>query len=272
MSTLIFINKNGQNAPFPTDDRLFLGEGLFETLRVVHGKPCYAKLHWQRLQYAAASLGIPFDISFELWLKTLLQCIQMTSIQNGGIKVTLGGGSAPRGLTKKASQSRLIFDAFSYIKTSQALKLISASWVRASNNPIYQLKSISYLEAIIARRQAEDVGADDVLFFNEKHHATETSIANVFIIKNNELFTPSLNSGILAGIIRQRLIALSRANAIACFEHELEKKMLVDADAMFVCNALQGIRPVSTLDAIPFSINHPLMNLLQDLLARDSYL
>ncbi|KTD13320.1 aminotransferase class IV [Legionella jamestowniensis] len=269
MSTLIFLNKNGKNAPFPMDDRVFLGEGLFETLRIVHGKPCYANLHWQRLQQAAALLGIPFDVSYELWLATLLRCIQAVSMQHGGIKVILSGGSAPRGLTEKATESRLIFDPFHYTKKIEALKLISAPWVRASNNPFYQIKSINYLEAIIARRQAEEAGGEDVLFFNEKQQATETSVANFFIIKNDKVFTPELKSGILAGIIRQRLLAICKANAIACFEEALDKKTLMKADAMFTCNVLQGIRAVSMLDHVPFTTNHPLMVLLGDLLVRD---
>ncbi|ASQ45251.1 aminotransferase class IV [Legionella clemsonensis] len=271
MSTLIFLNENGQHAPFPMDDRVFVGEALFETLRVAHGKPCYAKLHWQRLQQSAALLKIPFDVSFERWLKTLLQCIQARSMQNGGIKITLCGGSAPRGLTAKAMESRLIFDAFNYIKKTQPLKLISVPWVRASNNPLYQIKSTNYLEAIIARRRAEDAGADDVLFYNEKYQPTETSVANFFIIKKNTLYTPDLKCGLLPGIIRQRLLTISQANAIACVEEELDKKALTDADAMFTCNALQGLCAVSTLDHVTFSTSHPLMELLEDLLASDCF-
>ncbi|KTC86368.1 aminotransferase class IV [Legionella brunensis] len=270
MSTLIFINENGQNTPFPMDDRIFLGEGLFETLRIADGKPCYAKLHWQRLHNGASLLGIPLEIPFDLWLEKLHYCIELASLQNGGIKVTLSGGSASRGLDAKSQESRLCFDTFHYVKNSHALKLISAPWVRDNNNPIYQVKSVNYLEAIIARRQAQLVGADDVLFYNLKKHATETSIANLFIIKDNLLYTPNVESGILAGIVRQRLLFLSKANAISYFECELDELALHNADAMFVCNSLQGIRTVSMLDKSSFVPHHPLVNLLQELLAKDN--
>src|SRR5690606_10040022 len=103
MAMLVFMNKNGL-APFPLDDRIFLGEGLFETLRVAHGKPCYPKLHWQRLQNAASFLGIPFDLSFDTWLRKLVQCIKINAMPNGGIKVLLSSGSAPRGLLKKSKE------------------------------------------------------------------------------------------------------------------------------------------------------------------------
>ncbi|WED43613.1 aminotransferase class IV [Legionella cardiaca] len=270
MSTLIFTNKDGQNAPFPLDDRIFLGEGLLETLRVMHGKPCYAKFHWHRLKQAAFLLDIPFQISFDLWLKKLLDCIQLESLENGGIKVILSGGRAPRGLVAKSQESCLVFNAFHYVKNSHALKLVSSSWLRDSNNPIYKIKSLNYLEAIIARRQAKSAGVDDVLFYNLKNHATETSIANLFIIKNNQLYTPNIESGILAGIIRQRLLLLSKANGIAYFESALDKEILYQADAIFVCNSLQGICPVVKLDDVSFTTNHSLITLLQDLLAKDS--
>lgn len=271
MTTLVFINKNGQNAPVSMDDRIFLGEGLFETLRVAHGKPCYAKLHWQRLQNAASFLDIPFDVSLELWLTKLLQCIQTAELQHGGVKIILSGGRAARGLLAKTEASHLIFSAFSYVKNTRALNLISAPWTRDHNNPIYKLKSTNYLEAIIAQRHAKNAGADDVLFFNDLNHATETSLANFFIIKNNQLYTPPIESGLLAGIIRQRLLMLSKDNAIGYSESPLDNADLVQADAMFVCNSLQGLRAVSTFDQVPFAISHPLFTLLQDLLAKDSF-
>ncbi|WP_028373762.1 aminotransferase class IV [Legionella lansingensis] len=269
MTMLIFMNKNGL-APFPLEDRIFLGEGLFETLRVANGKPCYPKLHWQRLQNSASFLDIPFDLSFDTWLRKLLQCIKINAMQNGGIKVLLSSGSAPRGLLQKSKEARLVFDAFNYVKNPRPLKLISAPWLRDGNNPIYQIKSINYLEAIMARRQAEHAEADDVLFFNLRQHATETSVANLFMIKDNQLYTPGLKSGILAGIIRQRLLALCKSNGIAHCEGELDRATLIKSDAIFITNTLQGIRLVATLDDVSFVTNHPLITLLQDLLSKDS--
>ncbi|MDI9817871.1 MULTISPECIES: aminotransferase class IV [unclassified Legionella] len=268
MTELIFANENGR-APFFADDRIFLGEGLFETLRVIHGKPCYPQLHWQRLQQAAFSLGIPFTLSFESWLNNLLHCIKLAALQDGGIKVILGGGDAPRGLTERSQESCLIFNAFHYDNDSRALKLLGAPWLRDSQNPVYQIKSINYLEAIIARRYAEGMGADDVLFFNFARHATETSVANLFVIKDDQLHTPPLNSGLLAGIIRHRILALCQESGIVCKESELDRNELLQADAMFLCNALQGIRKVYSFENTLFATSHPLIILLQELLARD---
>ncbi len=173
---LIEIQGNGYNVPFYSDERIFLGEGLFETLRVLGGKPCYSEFHWQRLQNAAFFLQLPFELSFPVWCENLTQCIHLNRLQEGGIKVILGAGNAPRGLTARSDASHLVFTAFTYLMDSNTVKLNSASWLRDSKNPIYQLKSINYLEAIIARRQVQLSGADDVLF----------------LIQSNALLTPRL--------------------------------------------------------------------------------
>ncbi|KTC95950.1 4-amino-4-deoxychorismate lyase [Legionella feeleii] len=266
---LIEIQGSGYNVPFYSDERIFLGEGLFETLRVLDNKPCYSQLHWQRLQRAALFLQLPFELSSSVWYEKLKQCIALNQVQDGGIKVILGAGNAPRGLVATSKKSRLVFTAFNYLTDNTAVKLGSSSWLRDSRNPVYQFKSINYLEAIIARRQAQLNGIDDVLFFNTEQCATDTTTANLFIIKNNQLFTPSLQNGLLPGITRQRLLSLCQENNIPCFECNLNKTSLSEAEAVFICNALQGIRPVSLIDNTVFKTNHSLIPQLQAILAAD---
>lgn len=269
MSTIVHVQDKKYNPILTIDDRIFLGEGLFETLRIVGSKPQYPEYHWQRLKNAALFLNIPFDVPLKLWFDKLNDCISVKKLKEGGVKAILSGGSAPRGLVEQAKEPHLIFDAFEYSINTQALNLISAPWQRDAKNPIYQLKSVNYLEAILARRHAIAQGADDVLFFNFEHHATDTTIANLFIIKNNQLITPALYCGVLPGIIRQRLLALCKERDLNCTELELVKETIVQADAVFVCNALQGIRPIRTFDGNYFDVEHPIIKLLQEILARD---
>lgn len=256
-------------ASFLSDERIFLGEGLFETLRITQAQPCYPYLHWLRLQSTAQLLSIPFDLSYTDWLATLQSCINLKSLDEGGIKVILAAGAAARGLEAKTQESQLLVRAFEYSLNSKPLRLQSATWSRDSKNPIYQIKSVNYLEAIFARRQAYLTGADEVLFFNEQGRATDTTIANLFLIKNNQLFTPAIHSGVLAGIIRQRLLILAPEQGINCYEAEIDKETLKQADALFVCNALQGIQAVSSFDNQTFNFAHPLLGILRALLERD---
>lgn len=254
---------------FLTHDRIFLGEGLFETIRFEQQKPCYPLLHWQRMTQAAAVLGIPFDLSCNAWYEQLIRSIQTAKIDAGAVKVILGGGVAERGLEQRANFSSLSFNVFDFPLHQQPLRLVSANWRRDARNPIYQLKSVNYLESILARHQAVASGADDALFFNFDHYATETTIANLFIVKHDQLFTPLCTNGVLAGITRGRILDLCMTSGVSCIETSVDSKAIEEADAVFVTNTLQGIRSVKALDGMRIPIHHPLVALLRDLLTND---
>ena len=259
MHTRVLIDKGDISPSFAIDDRIFLGEGLFETLRVDSSKPCFAHMHWQRLDNSARKLGIPFDVSYEDWQDHLIGQIKRDNLYHGGIKAILSGGSAPRGLAEQGQVSQLMLQTFNYTLRSQPVRLISASWLRDGANPVYQLKSVNYLEAIIARREAIAKGADDTLFYNSKYYATETTCANLFLIKNNTLLTPPVGDGVLPGITRSRVLTTSLQQHVSCIERSITKTMIEEADAIFVTNSLQGIRGVHSLDDIDFDLTHPLL-------------
>jgi 4-amino-4-deoxychorismate lyase len=262
---------NAQNSSyFDTDDRIFLGEGIFETIKVENKRPLYPSPHWQRMRAAAHVLQIPFNVSNTVWQESLGQCILETKLQSGGVKVTLSGGCAARGLAAHSDLSCLLFKAFLYKSETVLCTLVSVSWTRDSKNPVYQIKSVNYLENILARRQALSLGADDALFFNTEGHATETTVANLFMIKDGHLFTPRIEDGVLGGVIRNQLLSLSRAAGIVCHEMSITKQTLFQAELLFVTNALNGLRVITSLDGFPLPTVHPMLNSLQELLNRDS--
>lgn len=258
----------GENSlPFATDDRIFLGEGLFETLKVEYGKPCCADMHWQRLVNSAQQLGITFELSYEHWLASLQQKLNQDNLIHGGIKAILSGGSAPRGLTARGMCGQLVLQTFKFEAQTHPVSLVRAPWLRDAANPIYQVKSINYLEAILARRHALAVGADDVLFFNLQQHATETTCANLFLVSQQSLFTSPSIDGVLPGITRSRIISFARQEKIECQEVSLTQAMLEDADALFITNAIQGIRMIRSFEGINFVENHPLVAHLSSFLS-----
>ncbi|WP_242601956.1 aminotransferase class IV [Legionella yabuuchiae] len=247
-----------------------LGEGIFETIRIERKQPRYSFLHWQRMRQAAEFLNIPFELSQNEWKKELQACITDANLEQGGVKVILTSGGAERGLSAKALDSNLWFNAFTLPQQSNAITLISAPWVRDSKNPIYHYKSINYLEAIQAQRLAKTSGAEDVLFFNTEGFATETTVANIFAIHNDVLYTPSLNCGLLAGIIRARLIQIATICNIKYVEGLLSRSLLQNAEALFVTNALVLLMPIQRFDGQSFNIRNPMMLELQALISADS--
>ena len=272
MKTRILAIQLGKNLPFAADDRLFLGEGLFETIRVDNQRPCYSPLHWQRMKAAAFVLNIPFDLSLDSWESQLTQCIEHASLKVTGVKIILSAGGAPRGLTAQSETSFISFNAFNYLIDTEPLRLITAAWRRDANNPIYQIKSINYLESVIARRHAVAAGGDEALFFNLSYHATETTIANLFIIKNDQIYTPPATSGLLAGITRNRILKICADAKLTCSEAPLCRNQILEADMVFVSNVIQGIRVVKSLDGIDVPTEHTLGVLLIHLLQKDNLL
>lgn len=266
MQTVILRDEAPGVFSFKKDDRIFLGEGLFETIKVDESRPCYPQLHWQRMHDSAYQLGIPFDVTVDAWCRYLQDQIKQDHLLQGGIKVILSGDSAPRGLIQQATMSHLRLQTFAYALEDRPARLLSAKWLRDESNPLYQFKSVNYLEAILARRHALVSGADDALFFNLQQHATETTCANLFLIKDDALYTPPLMDGVLPGITRARILGLAAENRLAYYEQSISKSMLVNAEAVFICNALQGIRIVQSLDENRFAINHPMLMSLTALL------
>ncbi|STX50622.1 aminodeoxychorismate lyase [Legionella busanensis] len=255
------------NISFVSHDRLLLGEGLFETIKIVNGEPCYADLHWQRLKQSADFLEIPFNLSLTEWVDKLLLYIKSIALNNGGIKAVLSGGSGERGLNAKGKTPYLFLEAFSYQPNYSAVILTQAPWLRDSSNPVYKIKSINYLEAIMASRYAKEKRVDDVLFFNLDQFALETTIANFFLIIDGQLVTPSLTCNILPGITRSRILAICQQLNKPCIETNVSKSMLAQAEAAFICNTLQTIRPVKALDEFHYCEQHPLLKELIKLVA-----
>lgn len=251
-------------------DRVFLGEGLFETIRVSNKQAHYPEMHWERLNTGASFLGIPFDVSYEVWFGKLTECIETSELKQGGIKILLGSGPAKRGLENKTEHSYLSFHPFNYEKITTPLKLLTSSWRRDDKNPIFSIKSINYLEGILAKRQALEAGYDDVLFLNQKDYVTETTIANIFLIINETIYTPSLSCGLLDGVIRKRVLQLCKTNGIPYHVGEIDSSLLFQADALFTTNSLQGLRSVCLLDQKPYDCNHPLIARVQGILEKDA--
>lgn len=248
------------------NDRLFLGEALFETIKVRQSIPLFSELHWKRLHRSAQLLGLESLPSFEEWQERLSDKIKQEKLIEGAVKLVFTGGTASRGLTEQGQDNQFLLHCFTYNALLNPVRLIKACWKRDASNPVYQLKTINYLEAIIARRHALGHKADDVLFFNTQDCVTEASCANIFLIQNNKIITPPQKDGVLPGITRFRLLKLCQHLTIEYAEQSINQKMIEQADAFFLCNALQGIYYASSYEKQSFSFNNPIVNRLKYLL------
>ncbi|HBW36741.1 aminotransferase class IV [Desulfosporosinus sp. BICA1-9] len=235
-------------------DRLALfGYGLFETLLVTEHGPLFTDLHWQRMNKGAVMLGLTLPQK-AIWTAQIRDYIdQSPSIAPYALRVTLSGGAPQANLP-----SRLLFHPriipYSSAQYAMGIRLHLLSTPRNEQSPLTSIKSTNYLENILAKEVAFSQGAEEGLWLNTKGFVSEGTMSNLFFIKDGTLFTPSLASGCLPGTRRQLILDLADSLQISIEEGLYSFSDLLQANEIFMTNALMGLMPVRQIDDISFSI------------------
>ena len=224
----------------PFEDRgLLLGDGLFETLLAVDGDLPHLTAHLERMAAGCAVLGLPFDR--DAAERLVLQAAP--AVGRFAVRLTLTAGSGGRGLDRPAAPlPRLFATAAPSAPVTAPATAIVAATRRNVGSPASRLKTLSYLDYVLARAEARAAGADEAVMLNNRGEIACAGAANLFWIEGGRLFTPRLDCGALAGITRARLMAAERVEAVAVGVEALDR-----AEAVFLSNSLIGLRPLSRL-------------------------
>jgi branched-chain amino acid aminotransferase len=246
---------NGQFAdgtlPLDAHDRGFLlGDGVFETVAVINHKPLWLDEHLQRMSHGAAELGIPFNA--QGLFSGLGEVLKRSQAQFEVLRITLSRGKTARGLAGDGTSPSFLItlDAFDAKNLFQPCRLKVSQVRRNEFAPSSRLKTLSYIDGIAAAREVV-ADADDALMLNTRGHVASSTVANIFMLRGNELVTPSLNQGILPGIMRHVFLDSAKSMGFAPVEKVVSLEDLFRADAVFLCNSLRFIRPVITLNGEP---------------------
>jgi branched-chain amino acid aminotransferase len=141
-----------------------------------------------------------------------------------------------------------------YIDTSKGLNVRVSSWAHIEDNCIPMRAKINgaYINASFAKSEALDDGYDEAIFMNRNGHVSEGSAENLFIMRDNKLITPSVNSHILEGITRATLIELARNEmGLETIERTVDRSELYIADEAFVCGTGAELAPIVSVDRVP---------------------
>lgn len=228
----------------PFDRGFTLGDGLFETLRVKGGKVLRVDAHLARLASGAGVLGMPLP-SLDL-AAALAQTADTNGLRDGVLRLTLTRGTGPRGVLPPAEpKPTLVITAAPLSPPLPAARLVIAQGTRRNDrSPLAQVKSLNYLDGILARQEAARRGADDAILLNTRDGVAETSIANLFAVIDGGLVTPPLSEGVLPGVMRAEVIAAGAQ------ERLLTVNDLGWANEILLTSAL-GIRSVASLEGRP---------------------
>ncbi len=244
------------NAKISIWDRGFLlGDGIFETVKVVDSKGEYLKEHFARLCDSSKRTGIPIPIDYEALMAVIGELCKRNSLSIGALRMTLTRGESQGGLSfGEGVKPTLLITLSKISKSVQELSEIGISVVTCvdasfgKSESIKAVKATNYLVNIMGKHYAESQGADDVLFVDDKGWVLELSTANFFYVMNGEVFTPPLNHGILPGITRSALITRLESENIHVKERDLQKNELKNLEEAFMTSSVRGVIPIVKLN------------------------
>ena len=250
----------------PGDRGFTLGDGLFETVLAEAGELRRLDAHLDRLTAGCGVLGLPAPdrAAAEAEMRRALAAAELTGVR-AAVRLTLTAGAGGRGLDRPEDlQPLLVATAAPAPKPASPARLAVSSVRRNEWSPTAQLKTLAYLDNVLARREARAAGADEALMLNTQGQLAGAAAANLFWVAGERLVTPALACGVLPGIARGRVIAAARARGIGVEEVAATPESLAAATAIFLTNSLTGLRRVAAVG--DFS---PGQSRMADVLERD---
>ena len=266
-----WVNGSFEGTVDASDRGLTLGDGVFDTLVAFGGEPFAGERHLQRLVAHAAAIGL--EVAAERiqagWTAMLARaggepCILRTTVTRGRTERGLWpGGTATPTLVVQASP-------WTAGLPGRPVRLVTSSIARNAGSPASRLKTLNYLDNVLAAREAAEKGADDALLLNAAGRVACSTIANMFALFGDRLVTPPGTDGVMAGVIRAIVLEVGGAAALRAEEASLTPGELAGADAVFLTNSVRFLSPVTSLDGSPLpSGEHPAFTRLVALLVPD---
>jgi branched-chain amino acid aminotransferase len=225
------------------DHGLTVGDGVFETLKVLGGTPFALTRHLRRLAGSALGLGLPApsDSAVRSAIESVLDA--NTYGEFGRLRITYTGGVAPLGSERGTNRPTLVIAVVPMAESPATTAVVTVPWPRNEHSALAGLKTTSYAENVIALARARSAGATEALASNTAGELCEGTGSNVFLVLDGQVVTPPLASGCLAGVTRDLLLEWSGAT-------ELTVPMAVvgEASEVFLTSTTRDVQGISAVD------------------------
>lgn len=237
------------------DHGLLYGDGVFEGIRSYNGRVFKLDEHLERLYDSAKSIMLQIPISIETMKETVLETLRRNHLTEAYIRLVITRGVGDLGLDPdKCPKPSIIIIADKIVLYPQkfyedGLEIVTASVRRnyaEAINP--RIKSLNYLNNILAKIEGKQAGAEEVLMLNAEGYVVECTGDNIFWIKNETLVTPPVHMGILEGVTRNSVISLARDAGIHVEERVFTRHDLYIADECFLTGTAAEVIPVVKID------------------------
>jgi len=237
------------------DHGLLYGDGIFEGIRFYQGQPFRLQTHLRRLQHSAMAISLELPYTLEALEAAVHELIRASGEVDGYLRLVITRGTGTLGINPascKRATAFIIADKLSFIdpqiKQQGASVIIAATRRLPPDGLDPRIKSLNYLNHVLARLEANHAKADEAILLNAQGHVSEGTTDNVFIVRDGVLLTPRLTDGALDGITRGVVMALATEQGLTCSETTLSPYDLYTADECFLTGTAMELIPVREID------------------------
>jgi branched-chain amino acid aminotransferase len=246
------------------DHGLLYGDGIFEGIRFYNGRVFRLEEHLHRLWDSARSICLEIPMTMRDMTEAVLETIRQNHLRDGYIRllVTRGIGNLGLNPTQCKSPSVIIIAATIALYHEdfyrKGLTIVTCATRRSNSaalNPA--VKSLNYLNNVMARVEANLAGADEALMLNDAGNVAECTADNVFIVKHGQIFTPPVSAGALRGITRSVVFEIAAELGVKVRETDITRHDVFVADECFLTGTAAEIVPVVKADGRPIGNGKP---------------
>jgi branched-chain amino acid aminotransferase len=246
------------------DHGLLYGDGVFEGIRFYNGRVFRLEEHIDRLFDSARAIALNIGMDKSAVIEATLETIRQNNLQDGYIRLVVTRGVGDLGLNPMLCPKASIFVIASKItlysadKYENGLDVVTCATRRIPHGALSPMvKSLNYLNNVMAKIEAQNAGAGEGLMLNEQGFVSECTGDNIFIIKNGVITTPPISSGALAGVTRSVVFDLAAEFSIPIHEPMMTRYDIFTADECFLTGTAAEIIPAVKLDTRPIGDGKP---------------
>jgi branched-chain amino acid aminotransferase len=237
------------------DHGLLYGDGVFEGMRVYNGKLFEAEAHFRRLYESARAIRLTIPFLPEHLKLATEETFKANKFTDCYVRLLVTRGVGSLGINPNRCETPSVVIIADTIELypremyEKGMPIITASVIRNHPNALSpRIKSLNYLNNILAKIEAIDAGVPEAVMLNHEGNVAECTADNIFIVKHATVYTPTTADGILEGITRQVIIDLCKKHGIPCVEKVLQRHDLYVADEFFLTGSGAEVIPVTKID------------------------
>lgn len=238
------------------DHGLLYGDGVFEGIRFYHGRVFRLEEHIVRLYDSAKAICLTIPMSVAEMTEAVLETIRQNELKDGYLRLVVTRGVGDLGLNPALCPKATVFIIASKITLypeemyRNGLTVVTCATRRIAHGALSPMvKSLNYLNNVLAKIEAQQASAGEGLMLNEQGYVAECTGDNVFTVKNGAIYTPPISSGALAGITRQVVFEIAAELGLSITEPEMTRYDIYTADECFLTGTAAEIIPAVKLDS-----------------------